>query len=233
MARTKGAKLAIRELDRGAFGVYGSYAGMVNSELTYHVPGTAPRIALGAAGIVLALITFSCSRHGAPEGGGASSSDKHTKNDSIRAVSAGAASAVEAGDSAVEKERAADVSGTWHLTETITGATGSAAEEVGEQPSFAVTIAQEGARLGLTGEWGDEVGTWRAVLAGGRARFTATYADDGGTTTESFDFAFSGGRLVGTSTWTWKDDAETCTGQSSWTGRLDRGEAASGGGDVF
>jgi len=109
-----------------------------------------------------------------------------------------------------------DVSGTWHT------------EEVNDQRScgegivtknLEYTVTQSGCNITVdAGKYGIHSGT----VNGNKIKYTGSYPEDGGGTTSINDnLTISNNSLTGSTTWTWREGNESCSGTTQITGTRD------------
>jgi chitodextrinase len=119
-----------------------------------------------------------------------------------------------------------NLNGIWQITETAgpntCGDTGG--------DSYTLTAVQEGTTLTVSDQYGRKfVGS----VNGNKIQWTGSYQEDGGTTTiTSMDISVSSdsSNFSGTTSWTWTDGVDTCSGKTSVSGN--RISSGGGGGDA-
>ncbi len=115
----------------------------------------------------------------------------------------------------------ANVTGVWAISETATSADSSCSGT--DNYSLTGTQATGASAVTVTDTRGR---SYSGTMCGnvGTASVPFSYAEDGGTTTISaLSFTVTGGSLSGTSTWSWSDGSQSCSGSTTFTGTLQGG----------
>jgi hypothetical protein len=104
-----------------------------------------------------------------------------------------------------------EVAGTWSITEVVStsGACSSGTD------TYTATVTQSGTSITVN------IGglTYGGTLSGNSLSWSGSYPEDGGTTTTSISLTFaSNSSLSGSSSWSWTDGMESCTGTSTISG---------------
>ena len=108
-----------------------------------------------------------------------------------------------------------DVSGSWSVDET-TATTNCQGEVPGTTTTNTYALNLTGSTITLISNGN----TYSGTMDGNRITGSASYPEDGGTTTASVDsiVADSCDSFTGTTTWSWTDGVESCNGTTSLTG---------------
>ena len=106
-----------------------------------------------------------------------------------------------------------NVAGTWTITETADGT------DCGDGIStftYTIGVAQSGSNITVTADGL----TFSGTLSGNQLVWSGSYPEDGGTTTANvtMTIASDGNSLSGSSTWSWTDGIDSCTGTSTFSG---------------
>lgn len=101
----------------------------------------------------------------------------------------------------------ADFAGIWHIRETVD------ATNCGEGvylDAWTAQVSQTGVSISILDSAGD---TYQGTVSGNTASWTGSFPDDGGTTTiTSLTLTISGDTISGSSTWTWTNGVDNCSG---------------------
>lgn len=116
-------------------------------------------------------------------------------------------------DSGTLAPPAFDLTDSWSISETV-DATGCGEGTLVDD--WTLTATQSGNSLTAV----TPVGTFTGTVSGSRVRWSGDYPEDGGTTTITVTATIdsSGDALSGTSTWSWTDGTNSCSGTSVFTG---------------
>lgn len=114
----------------------------------------------------------------------------------------------------VDASTVASMTGSWSVTE-VSGAN-TCEEPVGASTVAAYSITQAGTNLSVQANGH----TYTGALSGNSLNWTGSYPEDGGTTTQTTIATLSGGgnSFSGTSSWSWTNGEESCTGSTTFTG---------------
>ncbi len=115
---------------------------------------------------------------------------------------------------------AANVTGSWHVTETITEASGICAQNIGTVSTWTGDAVQTGNNITVTVTSGDIAGaTFAGTISGDHVDWQGTYPGSGGTVTiTGTDVTVANTSFSGTSNWEWTDGVDSCSGQTNVTG---------------
>jgi len=109
----------------------------------------------------------------------------------------------------------ADVSGTWTITEQ--GVSDCEGEETFSRGPYQVTVTQTGNNLTVV----TPVGTFSGTINGDKVSWGGSYPEQGGGTTTinsmTLTVAADGNSFSGSSTWSWSDGTESCSGTTQAT----------------
>ena len=120
----------------------------------------------------------------------------------------------------------ADISGTWSITETM--GSNTCGEVPGSQNTYSITVTVSGNSVTVV----TPAGTFTGTIDGDQLEWTGSYPDDGGTTTiNSMDLTVSanGSSVSGTTSWSWTDGTESCSGTTTVNGTRTSGGGGGGG----
>ena len=108
----------------------------------------------------------------------------------------------------------ADISGTWTVTEQ--GVSNCEGEETFSRGPYQVTVTQTGNNLTVV----TPAGTFSGAINGDKVSWAGSYPEQGGTTTinsMTLTVAADGNSFSGSSTWSWSDGRESCSGTTQAT----------------
>jgi hypothetical protein len=125
-----------------------------------------------------------------------------------------------------KQSSAADISGVWNVTETITNVTetptGTCGGPAPHAISYQVTVTQNGNSLTVVvNDVTFGVGTFNGTISGSTISWTGSYPDGGGTATinsMTLTLNASGTQFTGTATWSFTEGLDSCSGTSQITG---------------
>ena len=116
-------------------------------------------------------------------------------------------------DDSSEPTTTLDIAGSWTITENVdaTGCGGGTYSDV-----WTASVSQSGSSITLT----TSGLTFSGTLNGNQLTWSGSYPEDGGTTTVNMTatIASSEDSLSGSSTWSWSDGVDSCTGTTTFTG---------------
>lgn len=115
-----------------------------------------------------------------------------------------------------------DISGTWTITETTSTSSSFCAGDDGVTRTITVTVVQSGSNITVTvGSDGGELAgaVFSGSICADISDWSGSYEDDGGTTTVTgADITATDTSFTGTTTWTFTDGTNSCTGTTTLTG---------------
>jgi len=123
-----------------------------------------------------------------------------------------------------------DITGSWQITANVSTSSPLCASENGVTDTYAANFNVNGNTL--TGTVNGVSGN--GTVDGSTVTITVSYAQDGGTTTETITGTITDcGSMSGTSSWNWSSSDGSCQGTATWTGvRVGACPGSGGGGNT-